>query len=95
MNAVDFQIKMCKNAIQSAMLDKVFNKSYQDLDERDLKKSLEELCKIFHLDSNDEDEISPTDESEFLSKMYHFSKSVPRQIGRCRMFLPKGYHTER
>ena len=85
-------MRMCKTPFNQRCLTKVFNKSYQDLDERDLKISLEELCKIFHSDSNDEEDVSPTDEeSEFLSKAYNLSKSVPRQTGRTKWRAKAGH----
>ena len=61
LNAVDFQIRMCKTPFNQYCLSKVFNKSYQDLDNRHLKFLFKELCEIFESDStleNDDFEIS-------------------------------------
>ena len=43
LNAVDFQIRMCKTPFNQKCLSKVFNKSYQDLDERYLKISFDSM----------------------------------------------------
>ena len=93
LNAVDFQIRMCKTPFNQHCLSKVFNKSYQDLDKRYLKISFKELCEIFKSEStleNDDFEISE-EQQALLNKAYALSKSIPRQSGRNRWRLKAGH----
>ena len=93
LNAVDFQIRMCKTPFNQHCLSKVFNKSYQDLDRRYLKISFKELCEIFKSDSfleNDEFVISE-EQLALLNKAFALSKEVPTQSGRNRWRAKPGH----
>jgi hypothetical protein len=93
LKGVDFHLKMTRMPFnQHAMSKKIFDKSYQEMDQRSLKISFQELCELFQKDNHCEIAVELTeDEQLFLNKAYALSKSVPRQSGRNRWREKAGF----
>ena len=86
---LNFMLKMTKMDFnQHCFTRKDSKKSYQVLEKRNLKLTIQDLCQIFHSDAPSETStscpVTSEDDDVVLKRAFALSKSDPRQIGRNR-----------
>ena len=93
---LNFMLKMTKMDFnQHCFTRKDSKKSYQVLEKRNLKLTIQDLCQIFHSDAPFETStscpVTSEDDDVVLKRAFALSKSDPRQIGRNRWRENHGY----